>query len=148
MSEINFLVDFGIDNPVYETAKQIRENVFIQEQNIAPEIELDDFDQSSFHIIGFDNDQKTICCARFLQINQQWQIGRVAVLQQFRNKGYAAQMLNYIETYLKEVFKIKFIHIHAQKPVQKFYEKLGYIAFGETDIDAGIEHIWMKKEIE
>ena len=57
-------------------AKYIREQVFIQEQGIAPEDEWDDFDATAVHFMVYDKEQP-IATARLLP---QHSVGRVAVL--------------------------------------------------------------------
>ena len=37
------------------------------------------------------------------------------------------------------------IVVHAQVRIHPFYEKQGYIQFGQIDDDEGVPHMWMKK---
>ena len=50
----------------------------------------------------------------------------------------------------KEIKKINgdLIVVHAQVRICPFYEKQGYIQFGQIDDDEGVPHMWMKKKIQ
>ena len=137
-----------MDTKMYTTlpqeAKDIRIEVFMKEQGF--ENEFDDIDNISFHIVVFD-EEKPIGTCRFFKENDHYTIGRVAVLKEYRNQHIGNLLLESAE---KEIKKLNgaLIVVHAQVRVSPFYEKQGYIQFGQIDDDEGIPHMWMKKRIQ
>ena len=127
-----------------QEAKEIRIEVFMKEQGF--ENEFDDIDNISFHIVVFD-EEKPIGTCRFFKENDHYTIGRVAVLKEYRNQHIGNALLESAE---KEIKKLNgdLIVVHAQVRVSPFYEKQGYIQFGQIDDDEGVPHMWMKKRIQ
>ena len=127
-----------------QEAKDIRIEVFMKEQGF--ENEFDDIDDVSFHIVAFD-EEKPIGTCRFFKENNHYTIGRVAVLKEYRNQHIGQSLLESAE---KEIKKLNegLIVVHAQVRVSRFYEKKGYIQFGQIDDDEGVPHMWMKKRIQ
>ena len=127
-----------------QEAKDIRIEVFMKEQGF--ENEFDDIDNISFHIVVFD-EEKPIRTCRFFKENDHYTIGRVAVLKEYRNQHIGNVLLESAE---KEIKKLNgaLIVVHAQVRVSPFYEKQGYIQFGQIDDDEGVPHMWMKKRIQ
>lgn len=127
-----------------QEAKDIRVEVFMKEQGF--ENEFDDIDDISFHIVVFD-EEKPIGTCRFFKENNHYTIGRVAVLKEYRNQHIGNVLLERAE---KEIKKLNgdLIVVHAQVRVSPFYEKQGYIQFGQIDDDEGVPHMWMKKRIQ
>lgn len=127
-----------------QEAKDIRIEVFMKEQGF--ENEFDDIDNISFHIVVFD-EEKPIGTCRFFKENDHYTIGRVAVLKEYRNQHIGNVLLESAE---KEIKKLNgdLIVVHAQVRVSPFYEKQGYIQFGQIDDDEGVPHMWMKKKIQ
>ena len=110
------------------------------------ENEFDDIDQISSHIVVFD-ETKPVGTCRFFKENNHYTIGRVAVLKEYRNQHIGNLLLKSAE---KEIKKLNgdLIVVHAQVRVSPFYEKQGYIQFGQIDDDEGVPHKWMKKRIQ
>lgn len=124
-----------------QEAKDIRIEVFMKEQGF--ENEFDEIDNLCHHIVAFD-EGKPIGTCRFFKENNHYTIGRVAVLKEYRNKHIGHLLLESVE---KEIKRISgdVIVVHAQVRVSSFYEKQGYIQFGQIDDDEGVPHVWMKK---
>ncbi|MDR3240693.1 MAG: GNAT family N-acetyltransferase [Lactobacillaceae bacterium] len=128
-------------------ALEIRRQVFINEQNVPLDLEIDDLDDKTTHYVGFRGDQP-ITTARVL-VNEEensWHIQRVATLANERGHGYAHKIM---QTIIEdaEIAGVKHLELGAQLTAQAFYEKLGFRTFGTTFMDAGIEHINMIHEI-
>lgn len=135
--EMFFLNDENIN-----LAFNIREEVFIKEQNINRELEIDGTDKYAKNMILVENN-KPIGTSRLIVIDNKLYIGRVAVLKQYRKKGYATHMINFL---LKEAKNMGFneIFLNAQTYTKNFYEKFGFKAFGKEFLEANIPHISMK----
>ncbi|WP_445407108.1 GNAT family N-acetyltransferase [Acinetobacter seifertii] len=119
-------------------AKYIREQVFIQEQGIAPEDEWDDFDATAVHFMAYDKEQP-IATARLLP---QYSVGRVAVLMPYRKQGIGKILMQHIIDYACNQ-KLPYLKLSAQTYVTAFYEALGFNVEGEVYQDCGIPHIDM-----
>ena len=127
-----------------QEAKNIRIEVFMKEQGF--ENEFDDIDDISFHIVVFDEERPIGTC-RFFKENNHYTIGRVAVLKKYRNLHIGNSLLESAENEIKKL-NGDLIVVHAQVRVSPFYEKQGYIQFGQIDDDEGVPHVWMKKKIQ
>ncbi|CAI3150848.1 Acetyltransferase [Acinetobacter calcoaceticus] len=123
-------------------AKFIREQVFIQEQGIAPEDEWDDLDATVLHFTVYDREQP-IATARLLP---QHSVGRVAVLLPYRKQGVGKILMQYIIEYARH-HKLPYLKLSAQTYVTAFYEALGFVVQGEEYLDCGIPHIDMTLEL-
>ncbi|QEH61420.1 acetyltransferase, GNAT family protein [Spiroplasma chinense] len=145
MEKLNFLIEYGVENEVFEIAKLIREKVFIEEQNADPDLDVDDNDQISFHFVGNDKNNNPVCCARVFKDDKGHWIGRIAVLKEFRKMGYASQLVGFCESYCWEVLGANTINIHSQKYIADFYKSFGFKETGLEDIEEGIEHFYLQK---
>ncbi|AQZ83062.1 GNAT family N-acetyltransferase [Acinetobacter calcoaceticus] len=123
-------------------AKLIREQVFIQEQGIAPEDEWDDLDAMVLHFIVYDREQP-IATARLLP---QHSVGRVAVLMPYRKQGIGKILMEHIIDYARQQ-NLPYLKLSAQTYVTAFYEALGFVVQGEEYLDCGIPHIDMTLEL-
>ncbi len=122
-----------------DNLRSIREIVFINEQNVPEEMEWDEFDTISKHVLALDNDRKPIGTARLLPDGR---IGRMAVLKEWRGKGVGSAMLKRL---LQELMRQNVTQaiLNAQTSVIQFYQKYGFQTEGEEFIEAGIPHIKM-----
>lgn len=118
--------------------KNIREKVFIQEQKVTPELEWDGMDEKAIHFLVF-KDEKAIGCARAIVIKSQMQLGRMAVLKEYRGQGAGSTLIEkaIVTAKLKQ---LSGIHISAQCNAINFYVKFGFEVMGDTYLDAEILH--------
>ena len=117
----------------------VRQAVFIQEQRVPAELELDEFDLSATHALAYQ-DAQCIGTGRLVELgNGQTQIWRLAVLAQFRGVGIGKQILEkLVELAISQGAKT--IILHAQLSAIPFYEKLGFQVQGDAYDEAGIAH--------
>jgi len=123
----------------YQEAYRIREKVFIQEQGVPEEMELDGLDPTSKHALAY---QGKLCVGtgRLVHLdNHHAQIGRMAVLSDFRNQGVGKAILRHLIA-LAQAEGVLTLMLHSQVSVIPFYAKLGFIAQGPTYEEAGIPH--------
>ena len=130
---------------------KLRTEVFINEQNVPKELELDEKDNSEYTIhIGYFKDDKLIGVARLIDMDKDIiHIGRVAIDKNHRGEGIGYKLILGCEDIAKNVLNKDFtIELGAQLYAENFYKKLGYNRVNNNIyIDAGIEHIDMRKII-
>ena len=130
---------------------KLRTEVFVNEQNVPIELELDEKDNSEHTIhIGYFNGDELIGVARLIDMDKEViHIGRVAIDKHHRGKGIGHKLILGCEDIVKKVLNRDFnIELSAQVYVETFYKKLGYNRINNNIyIDAGIEHIDMRKTI-
>lgn len=130
---------------------KLRTEVFVNEQNVPIELELDEKDNSEHTIhIGYFNGDELIGVARLIDMDKEViHIGRVAIDKHHRGKGIGHKLILGCEDIAKKVLNRDFsIELSAQVYVETFYKKLGYNRINNNIyIDAGIEHIDMRKTI-
>lgn len=119
----------------------IRKKVFIDEQHVPVEIEMDEFDETADHFIAY-MDKIPIGCARIRRFNNFVKLERIAILKEYRNKGYGTKLTKYLINYSKKISSRKII-MHSQYYVKEFYKKFGFEVIGEPFYEAGIKHIKM-----
>ncbi|MFC4386882.1 GNAT family N-acetyltransferase [Gracilibacillus marinus] len=127
-----------------EDAFQVRREVFVKEQGVPIELEIDDKEQDATHFIGYVED-KPIAASRVRFGDDYVKLERICIMKSVRGKHFGKDLVLFMESYAKEknITKSK---LHAQVYAIPFYEKLGYVVTsGEFD-DAGIPHVSMKKE--
>lgn len=119
----------------------LRIEVFVYEQHVPKELELDEYDKTAIHVIAKIKD-KVIGCGRILLKGDHGQIGRVVVKKPYRKQGIGKQLMQELIRISKEHGAMSII-LHAQLPVVHFYESLNFQKQGEIFLDAGIKHIEM-----
>ncbi len=124
----------------------LRLEVFVKEQHVPPEIELDEEDACAVHFLVEENGV-TVGCARVIATGREAHVGRLAVRKDRRGKGIGAFMSRFVIDYCRER-GYTHIWLNSQLHAVRFYEKLGFIAQGEHFMEAGIEHIRMVSERE
>lgn len=133
-----FTICTGSWDELQNDAKLIREQVFIQEQNIPVAEEWDAQDAVALHFVVYDQVQP-IATARLLQNHS---IGRVAVLKAYRGQGIGKLlMLEMIQQAKHE--QRKFLKLSSQVHAIQFYAGLGFQVQGDEYLDCGIAHIDM-----
>ena len=130
---------------------KLRTEVFVNEQNVPKELEIDEKDNSEYTIhIGYFKDDKLIGVARLIDMDKDIiHIGRVAIDKNHRGEGIGYKLILGCEDIAKNVLNKDFtIELGAQLYAENFYKKLGYNRVNNNIyIDAGIKHIDMKKTI-
>ena len=112
--------------------------VFVKEQGVPEEIELDVDDERAFHFLAFKRD-KPIATARVVMRAGNAKIGRMAVLKTSRRQGVGKRLLKQAVGFAKTKGAKK-IFLHAQVAVIGFYEKAGFLCIGRMFSEAGIPH--------
>ncbi len=114
----------------------VRETVFVQEQGVPLEMEWDDDDIMAYHLIALDRQQRPIGTARLLGTGQ---IGRMAVLPEWRGRGVGAALLAHLLERAEATGQNK-LFLHAQTEAEGFYAKAGFTPVGKVFQEADIAH--------
>ena len=129
----------------------LRIEVFVKEQKVPMELELDEKDNSENTIhIGYFNDNKLIGVARLIDLDKDViHIGRVVIDKEYRGQGIGRELIIGCENIAQQILKRKIIiELSAQIQAENFYKSLGYNRVNDIIyLDAGIEHVDMRKKI-
>jgi predicted GNAT family N-acyltransferase len=127
----------------YEALRAVRDPVFIDEQKVPIEDEIDAFDPLSKHVIARDVGNRPIGTGR---ISPERVIGRMAVISEWRGRGVGEALLNAL---LDQARALGYpaVELHAQSHAIRFYEKFGFEAFGDEFDECGIMHRMMRIEL-
>jgi len=139
MDDLKIEIIYGLEG--FEKVKGIRYRVFVQEQGVPQELEWDSFDRIAYHLILHLNNTPVGTARLFTKENRSY-IGRVAVLKEYRGRGYGRIIMKAIMEHAKNI-GIKRIYLHSQTYIKDFYKKLGYKEIGDEFTEAGITHIEM-----
>lgn len=129
-----------------EGAIAVRMRVFVAEQSIPPEEELDEADATATHAVALCQG-KVVGTGRLVYPgNATAQIGRMAVEPPFRRRGIGGQILECLEQEAR-ARRISRCILHAQEYVKTFYAAHGYKEHGDVFLEVSIPHIEMRKEL-
>jgi predicted GNAT family N-acyltransferase len=123
-------------------AVPIRFAVFVEEQGVPPEIELDEMDEKSLHAVAFQN-LFPIGTGRLLPDGH---IGRMAVLKDRRGRGIGGKILARLVDRARSRGDREVI-LSAQVHATAFYRRHGFVEEGAEYLDAGIPHRQMRRSL-
>ena len=123
-------------------AHAIRRAVFIEEQNVPEADEMDGTDSACIHLVAYDG-ETPVSTGRIMITHDDFIIGRVATIKSHRGQGIATGLMQALINACCTMGGERQV-LHAQTHARGFYEKLGFTAFGEEFLDAGIPHIAME----
>lgn len=121
-------------------AKLIRFEVFVQEQNVPAELEMDKMDAVCLHAVAYAEDGTPVGTGRLLPDGH---IGRMAVRKPGRGKGIGGELLRALMAQAKARGD-QAVLLSAQTHAAPFYERHGFSIDGEEFFEAGIPHINMQ----
>jgi predicted GNAT family N-acyltransferase len=145
----------SVNSPIYliqpggpaqmQQAWAIRRVVFIEEQHVPEDIELDADDAVAVHVLAFDG-TTPVGCGRMVPHDDYVKIGRMAVLRERRGEGIGRQILQFL---MDEARRRGFRRavLHAQLTAEGFYLNNGYTPDGDVFEEAGIAHRRMRREL-
>lgn len=132
-------------SPIYSDALEIRKQVFINEQGVATEIEIDQYEDQCVHFVLYSDQHEAVATCRLFPLNKKKiKLQRMAVKKAYRGKDYGRRMIEAAEKYAKNQHYDSIV-LGAQVSALGFYEKLSYTKFGDMFIEANIVHYHMKK---
>lgn len=137
------------DSEEFVKVKEIRRRVFLQEQGADENQEFDRFDKigaPAVFALLFE-DEKIAGTARLAVSESGYKVGRIAILKEYRGKGYGDVI---VRAMLNKAFDTGAdkVLVDAQTCAVPFYEKIGFSVIGEEFTDRGLPHIPMSVKIE
>jgi ElaA protein len=126
----------------WEAAKAIRFEVFVDEQHVPADLELDELDAMARHWLAWDG-ETAVGTARAVRKDFGWKIGRVAVRRDWRGRGVGQALMRAILDAARRA-EVRELQLESQTHALAFYERLGFVAEGPEFDDAGIPHRLMR----
>ena len=120
----------------------IRYEVFVDEQNVPEDLEIDGLDGEAKHVLTFV-DEVPIGTGRILSDGH---VGRVAVLKNFRGLGIGKSIMKELIKCAQDL-SLEKVWLSSQWHAHSFYLDLGFVCVGEIYKEAGIDHIKMFKTL-
>ncbi|MFC0189079.1 GNAT family N-acetyltransferase [Fictibacillus aquaticus] len=130
----------------FNDALEVRKNVFVVEQQIPEEEEIDALENESLHFVLYD-DHTPVGASRLRSYDNGGKVERVCILKDWRKKGLGEELMKAME---KEAERLGYssLLLNAQTQAEDFYKKLGYATVSAHPfLDAGIPHVAMKKKL-
>ena len=118
----------------------IRYEVFVGEQNVPEELEIDGLDGEAKHVLVFV-DEVPIGTGRILNDGH---IGRVAVLKNYRGLGIGKSIMKDLIKWAQDM-SLEKVWLSSQWHAHSFYLDFGFVCVDEIYKEAGIDHIKMFK---
>lgn len=148
-----------------EECHRVRREVFVDEQHVPLDLEMDELDEEAIHFIARSvpptaadptasaspntrtrPDAPACGTARMRVLGDHAKAERVAVIQSARKLGVGQALMVAIEE-LASRLGLAEVHLNAQTTAIPFYERIGYRAEGPEFDDAGIPHRFMRKPL-
>lgn len=126
----------------FAAALEIRIKVFVEEQHVPLNEEQDELDAVAQHF-GIFLEENLIGTGRLVQAGRIGKIGRVALLKNYRNRGFGKKLLETIIASGRDQGLSEFV-LGAQLQAVDFYSQLGFVPEGEEFMDGGIPHVQMR----
>ena len=125
----------------------VRRAVFIEEQGVSEDEEMDGRDDEASHVVAYDGD-RPVGTARLRTAEAGvGKVERVAVRAADRGEGIGRALMAEVES-LAADRGVEALKLHAQTRVEGFYEKLDYETTSGVFQEAGIDHVAMVKELD
>lgn len=134
-------VELGDWTAMRAAAVPVRHAVFVDEQKVPAQMEVDELDPLSLHALAFDGAGRVLGTGRLLPDGH---IGRMAVLRQARGNGVGSALLAALMQAARARGDRE-VALSAQTHAIAFYERFGFVAEGEEYDDAGIPHRLMRR---
>lgn len=123
-------------------ALPIRMEVFVNEQGVPAEMELDEWDAEADHALAFEG-AEAVATGRLLHDGR---IGRMAVRAGFRGRGYGAAVLSTLVDRAR-TRGMDTVFLHAQTHAVEFYRRQGFVETGPAFMEAGMPHQAMRQDL-
>lgn len=127
-------------------ALDLRLRVFCDEQGVPREVEVDAYDDVARHAVAVAPDGSVVGTMRLVPSGTMVKVGRVAVDREWRGRGIASGLLDRALEYAQGL-RAEELRLAAQVAAVDLYRKSGYRPVGTVFQEAGIDHVWMVREV-
>ena len=135
-----------VDEDGVEDAFDVRRDVFIEEQGVSEDEEMDGRDDDAAQFVAYD-DRYPVGTARVRTPEDDvGKVERVAVRETYRRRGVGKALMERVEAWADD-HGFETLKLHAQTHVEGFYADLGYETTSDVFEEAGIDHVAMRKEL-
>ncbi|MFC4450205.1 GNAT family N-acetyltransferase [Halorussus aquaticus] len=139
-------------------ALSVRFEVFVEEQGVPEDVEIDGKDDESIHFVCYaegqrgegtdDADRTPVGVGRLREVgDRRGKVERIGVLEAHRGEGVGRTIVDELEATAAER-GLSTLVMHAQTPVEQFYRNLGYETTSDVFEEAGIPHVEMEKSLD
>ncbi|WP_274655040.1 GNAT family N-acetyltransferase [Paenibacillus humicola] len=126
-------------------AFRVRSAVFVGEQGVPPELELDELEDEAEHIVVYSG-SRPIGAGRVRLVDGAGKLERICVLAEYRSQGIGQMIVRELESIARSKGAAK-AKLNSQTHAEPFYAKLGYVTVSAIFMDAGMPHVTMVKEL-
>ncbi|NGP46153.1 GNAT family N-acetyltransferase [Bacillaceae bacterium SIJ1] len=124
----------------------IRKHVFIEEQQVPQDVEMDEHDVNALHAVCYI-DNAPVGAVRLREKSPGvGKVERLCVLKSTRGTGAGRELMNAV-TQMASLNGWHAIHLNAQAHAEDFYLKLGYQTVSEPFLEANIPHVKMERSL-
>ena len=129
-------------------AFEIREEVFVVEQQVSREEEFDEFEDESYHFVALDENDDPIGSARWRYTEKGIKLERFTTKKEWRGKGLGTSIVQSVIDHISQnADKGTFLYLHAQLTAVPLYLKFGFQTKGDQFDECGIMHYLMWREL-
>lgn len=129
-----------------EECLALRRVVFVEEQDVPADLEVDGLDPACTHFVVRDAGGAVVGTARMREYHGAAKAERVAVHAAARGTGVGRLLMDALEAEAR-LLALPEVRLNAQTSAIPFYDRLGYVAEGPEFDDAGIPHRHMRKPV-
>ena len=126
----------------YREIRNVRSAVFINEQAVPEDLEIDGKDEHCSHVLAMAGD-RGVGTAR---MQKDGHIGRVAVKQPWRRRGIGTRLMEELFATARRS-GLKQVYLNSQVQATLFYENLGFHKKGTVFMEADMPHVKMVRTI-
>ncbi len=140
---MNTVISFTMGNQAnYEKSLAIRKKVFIEEQKVARELEVENEAEATYFLLLVDG--QPAGTARWRKTTGGIKLERFALLPEYRNQNIGTVLLQFVLKSLER--NPAKMYLHSQLSAVNYYQRQGFIKVGDEFVEADIRHIKMVKE--
>lgn len=143
----DYVVSVGSWSEFEDEAAAVRMAVFVEEQGVSKDEEMDGKDPNAVQFLARDEDDPIGTARLRFPTRSVGKVERVAVRKPYRGEGVGAALMEAIEEAADEEGATELM-LHAQTRVEAFYERLGYETVSDEFEEAGIPHVEMRKQLD
>ncbi|WP_342388725.1 GNAT family N-acetyltransferase [Salinicoccus bachuensis] len=133
------------NNIMYNQCLEIRKRVFVEEQNVPMDREVDEYEDAATHILLIDDEP--IGTVRYRPVDDDMiKVERMAVLPEERGRKLGLKLMEFVHQHARDNGYTR-AKLGAQVHAIDFYKKLGYAVSSDEFEDAGIPHVYMEKDL-